>query len=140
MFTTVLSGIYNNTVSGIYYENITITIRLTDKRQVDWSYVNKSKKKEKKKDTVISQVINCFKPSQTIKPCKLQSGDWLNLNVYWSVSWRKHFRQFYTMYFNKCANTITSNVWLVHTQCTYHQYWANNILITVRTLNLFVLS
>lgn len=60
MFTTVLSGIYNNTVSGIYYENITITIRLTDKRQVDWSYVNKSKKKEKKKDTVISQVINCF--------------------------------------------------------------------------------
>lgn len=49
MFTTVLSGIYNNTVSGIYYENITITIRLTDKRQVDWSYVNKSKKKEKKR-------------------------------------------------------------------------------------------
>lgn len=48
MFTTVRSGIYNNTVSGIYYENITITIRLTDKRQVDWSYVNKSKKKKKK--------------------------------------------------------------------------------------------
>lgn len=48
MFTTVLSGICKNTVSGIYYENITITIRLTDKRQVDWSYVNKSKKKEKK--------------------------------------------------------------------------------------------
>lgn len=58
MFTTVLSGICKNTVSGIYYENITITIRLTDKRQVDRSYVNKSKKK--KKDTVISQVINCF--------------------------------------------------------------------------------
>lgn len=45
MFTTVLSGIYNNTVSGIYYENITITIRLTDTRQVDWSHVKKSTKR-----------------------------------------------------------------------------------------------